>query len=202
MVQIHGNTIQERFLSAVSSLNLRFPGTVIAQKTGYNKGTVSAYLDKKEPSEAFLKTFCQQFGIDFNLIWTGQAGEVKKEVGGSQISEPTPMQILAVLADALKAQAEIMRSIESKMAQESTQAIIDKKLSAVEDKITEALAGIDTIVDQADEILRKFPSQISKEGSEKRSPLLDVDSKRGESALGAHKRGKSDGGRTKDMESA
>lgn len=55
----------------------------------------------------------------------------------ASIPEPTPMQILAVLADAFKAQAEMMRNIESKMAQETTQAIIQEAVKKLDDKAKE-----------------------------------------------------------------
>lgn len=72
MFQITGNTIQQRFIAAVNSLNLKFPGAKIAEKTGYGEPTVSAYLNKREPSEKFIRIFCEEFGFDFEEIWNGK----------------------------------------------------------------------------------------------------------------------------------
>lgn len=73
----------QRFIKAVESLRLKFPGRQIAQQTGYGKATVSAYLGEREPSENFVKTFCEHFGQDFAWIWLGKRAEPKKE-------EPSP----------------------------------------------------------------------------------------------------------------
>lgn len=71
MLQIKGNTVQDRFLSAVQSLRLKFPIATIAKETGYGEPTVSVYLNKKEPSEKFIKSFCESFGFDFEAVWKG-----------------------------------------------------------------------------------------------------------------------------------
>ena len=122
MLQITGDTIQERFQSAVKGLRLRFPATRIAEKTGYNKTTVSEYLNNKEPSEAFLRTFAEHFKVDFDTIWSGKP-EIENE------PDQTIKGILGVLAKAFQSQTEILKSIESKMAQESTQAKILKAIT-------------------------------------------------------------------------
>jgi transcriptional regulator with XRE-family HTH domain len=71
MLQIEGNTRQERFLDAVKKLNIRFPVAEISRKTGYGKTTVADYLSKKEASEEFLRKFSGVYNIAFELIWEG-----------------------------------------------------------------------------------------------------------------------------------
>lgn len=71
MLQIEGNTRQERFLDAVKKLNIRFPVAEITRKTGYGKTTVGDYLTKKEASEEFIRKFSVVYNIPFELIWEG-----------------------------------------------------------------------------------------------------------------------------------
>jgi transcriptional regulator with XRE-family HTH domain len=160
-----------------------------------------------------LKLLVNKHGINADYLVTGK-GEIlqnnlptKEEF---QLQSPvhfTADQLFAMYMKSverqdklLEAQVGILKSIESKMAQESTQAIVNKKVSALDDKLNEALAGIDTIVDQADEILQKFRPLSSEAGIERRSPFQDVDNKQGENVRDVHKRGKNDGGRKSGME--
>ncbi len=49
----------------VNGLNLLYPVSEIAQKTGYSKGIVSNFINnKKPPTKAFLKKFNEMFNID------------------------------------------------------------------------------------------------------------------------------------------
>lgn len=42
----------------------------IVEKTGYDKSNVSRYLNgKQEPSEAFLRKFCDVYGIDYTITF-------------------------------------------------------------------------------------------------------------------------------------
>lgn len=53
----------DKFYKDVESLSLKFPGASISKATGFSKGTVSSYLNRKEePSESFLKAFYKEFG--------------------------------------------------------------------------------------------------------------------------------------------
>lgn len=70
MLQKSEDIRQQRFLEVVESLKLRFPGKVIAEKTGYNSGIVSEYLkSKKKVSERFLRKFCEVFHIDYETTF-------------------------------------------------------------------------------------------------------------------------------------
>jgi hypothetical protein len=56
------NTI-EQFYEDVKILNLNKPLTTIVRQTGFNKGSVSSYLNRKEtPSQNFLQAFYKKFG--------------------------------------------------------------------------------------------------------------------------------------------
>lgn len=53
----------DRFYNDLESLGLKNPVTSIHKATGFNKGTVSMYLNRKdEPSENFIKAFYNKFG--------------------------------------------------------------------------------------------------------------------------------------------
>lgn len=126
-LQITGNTIQERFSSAVEGLKIKFAATRIAEKTGYKKTTVSEYLNTKEPSEAFIRTFAKQFELDFEQIWTGKRGEDEKRQKNDGTEETQPLEKLAsALAD--QAAANKIQAIANKENAEA----INKLASAIE----------------------------------------------------------------------
>jgi transcriptional regulator with XRE-family HTH domain len=57
----------ERFYDDVKRLGLKFPGAEISRATGYKKGNVSNYLNRKlEPSAAFLEAFYKAFPVSYN----------------------------------------------------------------------------------------------------------------------------------------
>lgn len=52
----------EQFYEDLAALGLRFPIAEVARATGYSKGNVSEYINKKKPPpEAFLKSFYKGF---------------------------------------------------------------------------------------------------------------------------------------------
>lgn len=52
----------EQFFKDLQALNLRFPVSAIAEKTGYSKGNVSDYINrKKSVSKAFIDRFYYEF---------------------------------------------------------------------------------------------------------------------------------------------
>jgi transcriptional regulator with XRE-family HTH domain len=72
--------IIENFYTDLENLGLRFPISAIAQATGFSKGNVSEYLNrKKEPSQAFIKKFYEVFHA-----------ESSKEVPARVLNEPQP----------------------------------------------------------------------------------------------------------------
>lgn len=76
MLQKPEDIRQERFLEEINKLNLRFPGKEIVEKTGYNSGIVSEYLNgKKKVSESFLKEFCKAFNIDYYAVFVIKPSE-------------------------------------------------------------------------------------------------------------------------------
>jgi transcriptional regulator with XRE-family HTH domain len=59
----------DRFYQDVDALGLRFPNKEIAARTGLTKGTVSEYLNKKQPpSESFIKAFYRKFEKDLEKV--------------------------------------------------------------------------------------------------------------------------------------
>lgn len=54
----------DQFYKDVESLRLKRPVAVISEKTGFSKGNVSSYLNKKlSPSENFIKKFYESFNL-------------------------------------------------------------------------------------------------------------------------------------------
>ena len=55
----------EILIKAVQKLQLRFPVAEIQRATGYEKGSISSFLNNKKPvSDNFLQTFSEAFKID------------------------------------------------------------------------------------------------------------------------------------------
>lgn len=58
----------ERFYSDLEALWLRFPVVAISEATGYSKGQVSDYLNrKKTPSAKFIQEFYKTVGSSINV---------------------------------------------------------------------------------------------------------------------------------------
>lgn len=142
MLQFSGNTRWERFLEAVNSLDAKFRNKEIISKTGYSKGIVSEYLNPdsgKEPSENFLRTFCEKFGFNFNDIWLGQSGPL--ETGVASATDQT----LLILARLMEGQKIILEDIRNNMARQESQATIADKVKGIESNLTRVLVGVETL---------------------------------------------------------
>lgn len=62
MLQKPEDTSVDQFLKDVDSLKLKFPVVRIAEETGFNKSSISRYLNRKEePSKNFLIAFYEWF---------------------------------------------------------------------------------------------------------------------------------------------
>ena len=147
-MQIVEDTIRGRLLSAIKALGIRFPTSEIAEKTGYKKATISEYLKTKEPSEAFVRTFCEQYKVDFGLIWRGV-----KPPAQDQSQHFTADQLFHMYMKAMErqdgiiaTQTAILKNIENKMA--------------LEISLQETLAGVETIVDEHGPRLKKILSDL------------------------------------------
>lgn len=84
----------DRFYKDVQSLDLKFPVADVQRATGYNKGTVSEYLQKKkEPSKKFMEKFYKEFSESLK--------KVPHETGGASIDMPKQptMDTITILAD-------------------------------------------------------------------------------------------------------
>lgn len=75
---------------------------------------------------------------------------------GSEINEPdpTPMQILAVMAEAFKAHARTMENIEKNMARADSQARVEVNLQRV-------FGGVEAIGEQQDHALKKILEDLA-----------------------------------------
>jgi hypothetical protein len=65
MSEIKIDKNNEILINAVKKLQLRFPVADIQRATGYEKGSISSFLNNKKPvSDNFLQTFSEAFNID------------------------------------------------------------------------------------------------------------------------------------------
>jgi len=171
----------------VERLGIRFPVAEISEKTGFDQGNISSYLKGKKPiSDNFITKFREAY----------------KVAGPGADQEFTPMQLFAMFLKMaekqdgiLESQLAILQNIQSKMAQESTQAAINNKVTKLDDRLNEALAGIETIVDQADELLMRIPEKVAREAPDKKDASKDAGRIPGGNDGGVHKRGRSNEGR-------
>lgn len=85
-------------------------------------------------------------------------------------AEPSAMQILSVLAEAFKAQAEIMRNIEKNMARADTQATMDANL-------VRTLTGVE-VLNQDSQKLLKLLSEAASTSKAHKAPLSRGDDKK------------------------
>lgn len=170
-------------MSAVKALDLRFENAEIVKKTGYSKSVVSDYLNPdsgKEPSENFIRKFSEQFGIEFDAIWSGQA----PAPAAVDNAEPSPMQILDRLSKAFIDQAEgfkiqahafalhieLMKQIREEMARAGTQAIMDANL-------VRTLTGVE-VLNQDSQKLLKMVKDLASMPKAHRVPLSPDDDKK------------------------
>jgi transcriptional regulator with XRE-family HTH domain len=80
----------DRFYSDVEKLNLRKPNATIEKETGWSKGSISRYLNRKEiPSENFLKVFYEKFGNSLGTVSrsTVSAGNETHPVSKSELAQ-------------------------------------------------------------------------------------------------------------------
>lgn len=95
----------------------------VAAKANADRSYLSKLINSKEPLTVGPKVIGKIERAFPNYFDGNDANNIRKER-----AEPTPMQILAVLAEAFRTQAEILRSIESKMARADALATVDTNL--------------------------------------------------------------------------
>lgn len=143
-----------------------------------------SFFDKIVKGQAPLtskiaKSIASEYGVNEEWIWNGEGEKWSK--GGLAQAEPTPMHILSVLAQAFKDQAkafadqaEIMRSIESKMAQETTQANMETNLKAVRKDVT-------TLVERQSLAVEEMRDHFDQLGIQRKNASKDVRKKANQS---------------------
>jgi intein/homing endonuclease len=74
------NETISKFYKDVEALGLKFPVAAISKATGYSKGNVSQYLQKKdEPSENFISKFYEKFAGSIKKVPRATSIEAKAE---------------------------------------------------------------------------------------------------------------------------
>lgn len=83
----------DKFYEDVESLGLKFPVAAIQKETGFGKGTVSQYLNKKlEPSENFLTSFYKAFQKRLQKVSRDTVSD--RNITGSKIDSEELMDIM------------------------------------------------------------------------------------------------------------
>lgn len=129
----------DKFYRDVNSLGMRFPVAELHKATGYSKGSISDYLNKKiEPSGNFMAAFYKSFGESLQKVPRGGHGEsassesvvMEPEAQYSNIS--TSLEIIRVLTDTnAKLAAQIINLSDSVLASRpSDQKKVDKRFVA------------------------------------------------------------------------
>ena len=146
---IKDKALQDRFLQAVKGLSLRFEVADIAKATGMGEPTVSTYLNSgRQVSRPFLRKFCEVYGIDYDLISSGRKGKAQ-----GNADHFSPDQLYAMFMSVSDKQTDILKSIESKMAQQDSQARIEKKIEEADANLRLVLETLRTVAvrQEADE---------------------------------------------------
>ena len=115
----------EKFYECVDKLKLRFPNAAIAKATGFSKGNVSEYMNrKKEPSEAFINAFYKAFPNGSTKDITALVSEPEAE--HTNKSNLTP-QIIFNLSESSRehATADRLRADAEKLREENNRKLID-----------------------------------------------------------------------------
>lgn len=149
--EIKDKELQDRFLDAVDSLSLKFPGAEIAAATSTGESTVSAYLtSKREVSAPFLRRFCEAYGLDLSLIKTGKLGGRVK----SDSNTFTADQLFAMFMEVTKAQTAILGDIRNEMARRDSQARMETNLQRV-------FGGLETIGERQDHAIKQILADLA-----------------------------------------
>lgn len=125
-MQIHERIKTERIKAGLTEAQ-------IADKLGVKRSTYQ-YWEKETPAIDKIKAVARALGLNDEYFFRI---DDQKIVNGAE-TEPTPMQILSVLAQAFKDQAaaltiqsDILRSIESKVARESSLVSLREDVRAI-----------------------------------------------------------------------
>lgn len=162
MLQIKGDTVHQRFKSAVAGLKLKFPIAKIAELTGYGEPTVSAYINKKEPSEKFLRRFSEVFNLSFEEIWNESESEAPpaEVYKFQQGNSPTIMSLAEsnrILSEANKIQAEANKALSEAhliLARNAEDLVKMIKITSLSEK--EAIRGVRTKIAAVQDVLTEL----------------------------------------------
>jgi transcriptional regulator with XRE-family HTH domain len=156
--KIFATTMQIHELIKNERINAGLTEAQMAAKLGVKRSTYQ-YWEKETPSIDKVRAIARALGLNDEYFF---GLEDQKIVNSPEVrSEPTAMQILSMLAEAfkdqaaafkdqaaaMKAQADTMRSIESKMALESS--------------LQETLAGVETIADRQEKAIETMNASFA-----------------------------------------
>lgn len=161
-----------------------------------------------------LLSIAEKHGVNVDFLSTGKGPVLIKDVNKSitdagpevipVIPELTQAQVISILAgalkdqaDAFKAQAELMKSIESKMAREDTQAKIEEKIKEVfeatvgsNSNLTYVLAAVKKISIRQDSAMKEIHEGLLSIQSDKTDLSQDEGSRSDRNGVDGEKRGK------------
>lgn len=158
-----------------------------------------------------LHLLAEKHGVNPDFLFMGRGPILENEVhrGNDEddiVKELTPGQILTLLARANEKHAEtlaiharILDRIESKMAQETTQARIDETLKRMDTNLTETLTGVESLAKRQHTAIKDILGELSElkaqkihpsQGSRKKSHESDGDGEKKGSPPGSGKSNK------------
>lgn len=100
----------EQFYEALNSLTIKFPGKTIAEKTGYSRGTVSDYMNRKlTPSEEFIAAFYAAFPNSKKVRKEADTASAPEQANaGSQTLSLTD-QLMKIMINVIEQQNAILK---------------------------------------------------------------------------------------------
>jgi len=121
----------QQFYKDLEGLGLRFPVSEIAKKTGFSKGNVSDYINKKKSiSESFINKFYQEF-FGSNFV---PRDTIKEEVPQGSIQSNAPLKIKVNAHDALlSVLAGELAALKASISGEHPEVVLRKIYKAAED---------------------------------------------------------------------
>jgi len=170
----------------------------VAKELAVTQGYLSDILGGRKALTSEIEDgFKSSYGkyiIDFekvrhNAPEKGEKGEYEGPSAiakGEKYDEPTAMQIFHLLAKTLDSHGRILESIESKMAQEQTQAMIVKSVERIDSNLIETLTGVEFVSKMQ---LQPMLDLLKKGGADKKDHAKDAGKKSDETNGDGHKSG-------------
>jgi transcriptional regulator with XRE-family HTH domain len=147
---------------------LRLSAEDLATLIGVNKENIYKWEKGTKPSNP----------EDYIKLMNWLKGTLENIPKNDQEMEPSPMQLLAGLTEGFKAIAETMKSIESKMAQEKTQAKIADQTTKIQFSLQDVQGKVTTLWERQHLAIEEMREHFAKLGVHKIPASEDAHKKR------------------------